>query len=94
MPNRQAEIPTSAQKATETSAWRNRITGSGSEPPEALTANPANWRVHPKHQRSALTGALDRVGWVQQVLVRSLMSSRYHAEKLALTLIGQPRYEC
>lgn len=31
--------------------------------------NPANWRVHPANQRSALAGSLDSVGWVQQVLV-------------------------
>jgi hypothetical protein len=50
-------------------SWRNRITGSGSEPPGALLANPANWRVHPKHQQAALAGSLETVGWVQQVLV-------------------------
>lgn len=28
-----------------------------------------NWRIHPKAQQEALAGALDSVGWVQQVLV-------------------------
>ncbi|HEY5277825.1 MAG TPA: hypothetical protein VIK38_15050, partial [Coriobacteriia bacterium] len=49
--------------------WRNRIVGSGAEAPERLAANPANWRVHPRHQRDALAGSLDTVGWVAQVLV-------------------------
>ncbi len=49
--------------------WRNRITGSGEEAPEQLLANPANWRIHPKAQQDALAGALDQIGWVQQVLV-------------------------
>jgi hypothetical protein len=55
--------------AAPTSAWRNRITGSGQEAPDQLLANPANWRIHPKAQQDALAGALDQVGWVQQVLV-------------------------
>jgi DNA modification methylase len=49
--------------------WRNRIVGSGTEAPERLAANPANWRVHPRHQKDALAGSLDTVGWVAQVLV-------------------------
>ena len=49
--------------------WRNRITRSGDEAPDQLLANPANWRIHPKAQQDALAGALDAVGWVQQVLV-------------------------
>jgi DNA modification methylase len=49
--------------------WRNRIVGSGTEAPEHLAANPANWRVHPRHQRDALAGSLDTVGWVAQVIV-------------------------
>jgi DNA modification methylase len=55
--------------AAQTTAWRNRITGSGEEAPDQLLANPANWRIHPKAQQDALAGALDAVGWVQQVLV-------------------------
>jgi hypothetical protein len=49
--------------------WRNRIVGAGEEAPDRLLANPANWRIHPKAQQDALAGALDAVGWVQQVLV-------------------------
>lgn len=61
-------IANTTPKAPST-AWRNRITGSGEEAPEGLLANPANWRVHPKTQQDALAGALDQVGWVAQVLV-------------------------
>lgn len=52
-----------------TAAWRNRITGTGEEAPDQLLANPANWRLHPRNQQTALAGALDTVGWVQQVMV-------------------------
>ena len=51
------------------SRWRNRIVGTGSEPPERLVANPLNWRIHPPRQHAALAGALASVGWVQQVVV-------------------------
>ncbi len=50
-------------------AWRNRIVGTGDEPPDQLVANPANWRTHPGNQRDALRGSLEAVGWVQQVMV-------------------------
>lgn len=49
--------------------FRNRIVGQGLEDPARLIANPANWRVHPVNQRRALRGALEQVGWVQQVIV-------------------------
>ncbi len=52
-----------------TTAWKNRIVGSGEEAPDQLLANPANWRLHPKAQQAALAGILGQVGWVQQVLV-------------------------
>ena len=49
--------------------WENRIVGTGEEPPEQLMANPFNWRIHPKVQQEALEGALDQIGWVQQIVV-------------------------
>lgn len=52
--------------------WRSRITGTGEEDPTQLLANPGNWRTHPSAQREALRGALDSVGWVQQVLVNTV----------------------
>src|SRR4029077_13983384 len=62
-------VASSTTAPTQTAMWRNRITGSGEEAPDQLLANPANWRIHPKTQQDALAGALDAVGWVQQVLV-------------------------
>ena len=49
--------------------WRNRIIGIEDVAPDSLLANPANWRIHPKHQQDALEGVLNEVGWVQQVIV-------------------------
>ncbi len=49
--------------------WRNRIVSTRQVDPEKLVANPRNWRVHPKYQREALTTVLDKVGWVQQIIV-------------------------
>lgn len=37
--------------------------------PVELVANPRNWRTHPPEQRAALEAELDRVGWVQGVMV-------------------------
>lgn len=55
--------------ARPTPPWRNRIIGHGEEAPDQLLANPRNWRIHPKAQQDALSGVLDEVGWVQDVIV-------------------------
>lgn len=57
--------------ATAATTWRNRIIGSGVESPDQILANPANWRVHPKHQQDALEGVLNEVGWVQDVIINA-----------------------
>jgi hypothetical protein len=49
--------------------WRNRIVGHGEEDPEQLLANPMNWRVHPRHQQAALSGAISDVGFIRSVTV-------------------------
>lgn len=49
--------------------FRSRIVGQGTESPEAILANPRNWRGHPKEQEAALEGLMREVGWVQQVIV-------------------------
>lgn len=56
-------------KAPPPAPWRNRIVGSGEADPGELRANPANWRTHGADQKAALDGALDTVGWVQQVII-------------------------
>ena len=53
-------------------AWKNRIVGQGEVSPDQLLANPKNWRIHPKEQQDALTTVLDKVGWVQQVVVNKI----------------------
>lgn len=52
--------------------WANRIVAHGEEAPEQLLANPLNWRIHPKAQQDALATILDKVGWVQDVIVNRL----------------------
>jgi hypothetical protein len=54
---------------TTATTWQNRIVGHGLEKPDELLANPRNWRIHPKAQQDALGGLLDKVGWVQDVIV-------------------------
>lgn len=49
--------------------WEHRIVGTGEADPSELRAHPQNWRQHPLHQRQALRELLDRVGWVQQVVI-------------------------
>ena len=49
--------------------WENRIVDSGTEDPEQLLANPQNFRLHPAHQKKALTGVLSEIGWIQDVIV-------------------------
>ena len=52
-------------------AWENRITGEAAVDPATLTANPLNWRTHPKNQVAALRGSLDSLGWVQRIIVNT-----------------------
>jgi hypothetical protein len=51
------------------SKWQNRIVGEGQEDPSRLLANPLNWRVHTSEQKKAISAVLDKVGWVQRVVV-------------------------
>jgi len=58
-----------AVEAAPPEGWRDRIVGTGEADPKELLPNPKNWRKHPERQRRALSKALDRVGWVQDVIV-------------------------
>lgn len=49
--------------------WESRLVGEGEEAPESLLANPLNFRIHPRPQQEALSAVLDRVGYVQRVIV-------------------------
>lgn len=55
--------------AAAAASLRSRIIDSGVIDPRELVANPRNWRTHPPEQRAALEAELDRVGWVQGVMV-------------------------
>lgn len=50
-------------------ALKNRIVGSGNENPAKILSNPKNWRSHSTAQKEALSGMLEEVGWVAQVLI-------------------------
>lgn len=58
----------SARK-TATCAWNSRIVGHAEVPPGQLLANPRNFRRHPTEQQAAMKGALDEIGWIQDVIV-------------------------
>jgi ParB-like chromosome segregation protein Spo0J len=49
--------------------FKNRIVGDGTEDPNNLKLNPLNWRTHPDIQEQALEQVLDKVGYVQRVIV-------------------------
>jgi DNA modification methylase len=52
--------------------WVNRIVGTGEVSAAELVAHPLNFRRHPSTQAKAMAGALDEVGWVQNVIVNRL----------------------
>lgn len=52
--------------------WRNRIQRYGELSPDEIIANPDNWRTHPPEQLLALEGALESIGWVQDVLINTV----------------------
>lgn len=51
--------------------WKNRIVGTGEESPTDLiaAANPNNPRLHPDRQEQALGDVLDKVGFIDRVIV-------------------------
>ncbi len=50
-------------------AWANKIVRSGTRPASEFIAHPDNYRIHPHAQEQALIRVLERVGWVQDVIV-------------------------
>lgn len=49
--------------------WKNRIVSSGTMPADQFLAHERNWRKHPPVQQMAIKSVLDKVGWVQSVVV-------------------------
>lgn len=47
----------------------NRIVETGEVDPKKLLPNPKNWRKHPDNQAEAMSGILDEIGWIQDVIV-------------------------
>jgi hypothetical protein len=41
-------------------------------PVEDIKKNPKNWRLHPEYQQVALSGVLETVGWVQELIVNEV----------------------
>lgn len=67
--NRKLELERKQKQRTAREPWRNRIVGHGEQPAAQFLANPLNFRIHPKAQRSAIVGVMEEVGWVQSVVV-------------------------
>lgn len=59
------------QKQTPLAAtgWQSRIVRTANVDPATLTPHSMNWRVHSSAQAEALVDVLDRIGWVQNVVV-------------------------
>ena len=68
-------------------AWRNRIVGYDVKPASWFIANEHNWRIHPKDQQEGMRGALDSVGWVQDVIVNLRTSEEWGADQNVQTLV-------
>ena len=66
-PVKASEVQAEAEPRPE--GWRNRIVGHGEMSPDEMLANPRNFRIHPGFQQDALQEALDKIGWVQNVIV-------------------------
>lgn len=49
--------------------WQNRIVGEAMVDAAELHANPLNFRTHGADQQRALNGAIERLGWIQRVIV-------------------------
>lgn len=49
--------------------WDIRIIGEGTEAPDQLLANPKNWRIHTTFQQDSVKAVLEKVGWVQKIIV-------------------------
>lgn len=49
--------------------WKNRIVGYGEEAAADLKSHPQNWRGHPAAQLDALRGAIEEIGFIQDVIV-------------------------
>jgi hypothetical protein len=58
-----------ASKAPAADVWRRRIVGHGEVLASEIVAHPKNFRLHPETQRAAVSEAITRLGWIEEVLV-------------------------
>lgn len=81
--------------AARNNVWRKRIVGYGDEDPRKLKANDANWRLHPQAQHDAMDGALDEIGWIQDIIVNLRTSAEWNKSErnVKTTLDGHLRVE-
>jgi hypothetical protein len=56
-------------RKSQASGWRNRIVSSGVQAADQFLAHPDNWRTHPPSQEKVLAEILERIGWVDEVVV-------------------------
>ena len=49
--------------------WKISIVGEGIERADQLQAHSQNWRVHPQNQQTATKAALEKLGWIDSVIV-------------------------
>lgn len=76
-----------ATKTRTKAVWANRIVGDDVVPAASLLANPENWRLHPEPQAQSLSGVLERVGWVQKVLVNRRSSPEWGERQNLETMV-------
>lgn len=55
--------------ADNSQTWRNRMVRAGDAEVEHLLFNELNWRIHPKAQQAAMSGALDELGWCAPIII-------------------------
>lgn len=67
--------------------WQNRIIQNGIEAAGAFLANEENWRIHPRPQQEAVSALLERVGWVQDVIVNVRSAPEWGDRRHVQTLL-------
>lgn len=49
--------------------WAKRIVGHADLPAKSIVPNPKNFRLHPDTQSAAVSEAISRLGWIEEVLI-------------------------
>lgn len=71
-PRKKSDQPTKAKKPIASASsprWKNRIVGHAQIDPRKVVPNDMNWRQHPALQQRTMGSILDRIGWVNDLLV-------------------------